>query len=78
MRNWRKRISIDPGVCHGQAVIRGTRILVWVIVSMFARERSIADVLEAYPQLEKEDVLAALEYAAELAQGKIVQIGSQR
>ena len=61
MESWRERVLVDPDICHGQAVIKGTRIMVWLLVSMFAEGQSVEEVLEAYPQLVKEDVLAALE-----------------
>ena len=59
-----ERISIDPNVCHGQACIRGTRLPVHQIVAMLANGDTIDGLLEDYPQLTREDVLAALAYAA--------------
>ncbi|MFH1198128.1 MAG: DUF433 domain-containing protein [bacterium] len=56
------RISINPNVCHGKPVIKGTRILVSIILSNLASGFSIEQVLEDYPSLTKEDVLAAIEY----------------
>lgn len=67
MEDWRKRIVADPKICHGQPCIKGTRIMVWVILSCLANGDTIEDVLKAYPSLKKEDILAALAYAAETA-----------
>jgi uncharacterized protein (DUF433 family) len=63
--NWRERIAIDPTVHHGAPVIRGTRVGVSVIVGSIADGDTIERVLGAYPQLSREDVSAALQYAAE-------------
>ncbi|MEW6212780.1 MAG: DUF433 domain-containing protein [Acidobacteriota bacterium] len=60
------RISIDPKICHGQPCIKGTRIPVSQILSMLANGDSIESLLLAYPSLEREDILACVEYAASL------------
>lgn len=61
------RISIDPNVCHGKPVIRDTRVLVRNILSSLASGETIEQVLEDYPNIEYEDVLAALEFGSELS-----------
>ena len=58
------RITINPDVCLGQPTIRGMRITVSVILKMLAGGRSIQEVLDAYPELEVEDVQQAVQYAA--------------
>lgn len=58
------RISIDPEVMHGQPCIAGTRIPVQQIVAMLANGDTIDSLLRAYPTLEREDILAALDFAA--------------
>ena len=61
------RITVDPNICLGQPTIRGTRItvsVVSVILKMLASGKSIQDVLEAYPELEEEDIRQAIKYAA--------------
>ena len=58
------RITIDPEICLGQPTIRGTRITISVILKMLANDKSITEVLEAYPELEAEDVHQAIRYAA--------------
>jgi uncharacterized protein (DUF433 family) len=63
-----ERISIDPGVCHGQACVKGTRIPVYQIVQMMANGDTIDELLKEYPSLEREDILACLDYSASLAE----------
>ena len=61
-----KWIVVDPRVCHGKPVFRGTRILVSDVLEMLAEGMSIDEVLEEYPQLKREMILEALGMAAEL------------
>ena len=65
------RITINPDVCLGQPTVRGTRITVSVILKMLAAGKSIQEVLEAYPELEIEDVQQAIKYAAWVASDQI-------
>ena len=65
------RITIKPDLCLGQPTIRGMRITVSVILKMLGAGSSIADVLEAYPELDNEDVRQAIQYAAWLASDQI-------
>ncbi len=58
------RIIMDPEVMGGKPCIRGTRVTVGAIVGLVAAGRSIAEILEAYPYLETDDVREALTYAA--------------
>jgi uncharacterized protein (DUF433 family) len=58
-----ERISINPAVCSGKPVIRGTRILLTNILSMLGAGYTFERVQEAYPELTREDISAALEYA---------------
>jgi uncharacterized protein (DUF433 family) len=55
---------VDPAVCSGKPVIRGTRIMVTNILSMLGAGYTLERVQEAYPELTREDVTAALEYAS--------------
>lgn len=68
------RISIDHNICHGQACIRGTRIPVHQIVHMLANGDTIDDLLKSYPTIKREDILACLDYAAELAEELVTPI----
>ncbi|MBN2294057.1 MAG: DUF433 domain-containing protein [Pirellulales bacterium] len=69
-----KRISVNPNVCFGKPCIRGTRIWVSLIVDNLAEGISEADLLAAYPQLQPEDIRAALAYAAEMTRERIIPI----
>jgi len=62
------RISIQPGVCHGKPVIRGTRVLVSNILGALAANETTDDILQDYPSITHEDIGAALTFASELAQ----------
>jgi len=64
---WRDRIIVDPRICHGRACIKGTRVMVAVILDNLAAGTSVARILQSYPSLCREDVRAAIAYAAELA-----------
>jgi uncharacterized protein (DUF433 family) len=68
------RISIDPSICHGQACVKGTRIMVWLVVQYLANGDSVDEILQAYPSLTREDVLACLTFAAEMARESILPI----
>jgi uncharacterized protein (DUF433 family) len=70
-----ERIIIDPNICHGQACIKGTRIPVHQVVGMLANGDAIEDLLKEYPSLKRGDILAALAYAASLAEEQITPIG---
>lgn len=65
-KDWRARISIDPKICHGKACIRGSRIMVSVILDNLAEGRTPEQLVRDYPPLKMEDVKAAIAYAAEL------------
>jgi uncharacterized protein (DUF433 family) len=68
------RISVDPRICHGQACVKGTRIAVHQIVRMLANGDTVDDLLAEYPSLTREDVLACLDYAADLAEEQVTPI----
>ena len=70
------RIAIDPQVCFGKPCINGTRIWVSLILDFLASGESEAQILAAYPQLEPDDIRAALAYAAEVARERIVPVPS--
>ena len=70
-----KRIVIDPAVCFGKPVIRGTRIWVALIMENLAEGMSAAELLAAYPGLTQEDLHAALAYAAEVTRERLLPLG---
>lgn len=74
LMNWQDRISSDPNICHGKVCIRGTRIMVSVILDNLAGGVASDAILHGYPTLTVEDIQAALSYAAELSKGRIVTL----
>jgi uncharacterized protein (DUF433 family) len=70
--DWRTRITVDPGICHGKACIKGTRIMVSVVLDNLATGARPEALVKSYPPLAIEDVQAAMAYAAELARERIV------
>ena len=65
--NWRDRISSDPNICHGRACVRGTRVMVSVVLDNLAAGLVPEEILQSYPSLRSEDIQAVIAYAAELA-----------
>jgi len=65
------RITVDPAVCLGQPTIRGLRITVPFVVKLVASGMSRAEILEAYPELEDDDITQALNYAAWASSGRV-------
>ena len=61
------RISINPAVCHGKPVIKGTRVLVKNILADLAAGESPEEIVRNYPNISKADIQAALEFGSELA-----------
>ncbi|MEX0812568.1 MAG: DUF433 domain-containing protein [Chitinophagales bacterium] len=57
------RITVNPKICHGKPCIRNTRIMVESILEYLAGGDTIDDILEEFPDLEREDVLACISYA---------------
>jgi uncharacterized protein (DUF433 family) len=62
-----ERIQVDPAICHGKACIRGTRIMVSVVLANLADGLTERQICAEYPSLQAEDIQAALAYAADLA-----------
>jgi uncharacterized protein (DUF433 family) len=58
------RITVEPGKCGGRPCIRGLRIRVSDVLELLAAGASHEEILSDYPSLEREDILAALDYAA--------------
>jgi uncharacterized protein (DUF433 family) len=67
MADWQDRISINPAVCHGKACIRGTRVLVSVLLDNLAANVRRDEILASYSTITDADIQAGLAYAAELA-----------
>jgi len=70
--NWTEKISVDPNICHGMACIRGTRVMVSVVLDNLAAGLSPTEIIRSYPSLQPDDVAAAIAYAADLARERVV------
>jgi uncharacterized protein (DUF433 family) len=68
------RILIDPRICHGKPCVKGTRIMVWLVVQYLANGDSAEDILAAYPSLSREDIQACLAYAAEMTRERVLPV----
>jgi uncharacterized protein (DUF433 family) len=64
---WQERVTIDPQVCHGRPCIKGTRIMVSIILDHLAGGETAEEIRRQYPALTDDDIRAALGYAAWLA-----------
>jgi len=73
-----EKISIDPRVCFGKPCIRGHRIWVSLVLDLLASGLSIEEVLEEYPQLSRENVLACVAYGAEMSRERFVDVPLER
>ena len=74
--NWKDRISVDPNICHGKPCIRGTRVMVSVVLDNLAAGESLEAIKNGY-QIDDEDIQAALHYAADLARDRIVALPAE-
>ena len=72
--NWTDTFTVDPEICHGQACITGTRVMVSVILDNLAAGIPTDEILQSYPSLTREDVQAAISYAAVLTRERVVAI----
>ncbi|MBO9521746.1 MAG: DUF433 domain-containing protein [Nocardioidaceae bacterium] len=70
------RITTDPEICHGQPTVRGLRYPVQMLLELLSSGMTIDEVLADYPELERDDLLAALEFGALAAGGHPVQLGA--
>jgi len=68
------RISIDPNIVFGKPCIKGHRIWVALILDYLAAGETIEGLLEAYPSIEREDILACIAYGAEMSRGGWAEI----
>lgn len=72
--DWRDHITVDPLICHGQACVRGTRIMVSVVLDNLATGLDMQEILHSYPSLTREAIQAAVAYAADLTRERIVAL----
>lgn len=72
-----KYIIADPQICHGKSTFKGTRVMVWQVLEMLKDRISEKEIFEAFPQLTKKHIKAALEYAASLTKEGYAIINTQ-
>ena len=72
------RISVDPNVCFGKPCIKGHRIWVSLILDLLAGGMTYEQVLEEYPGLVREDILACVAYGAEMSRERYVELPAGR
>ena len=74
--NWQDYITVEPTVCHGNACIKGTRVMVSVVMDNLAAGLTVDEIMRSYPSLRREAVQAAIAYAAELTRERIVSMSA--
>ena len=72
--NWQEHITVDPNVCHGKPCIKGTRVMVSVILDNLAAGLTLEDLIKSYPSVSRKAVQAAIAYAADLARERVVPL----
>jgi uncharacterized protein (DUF433 family) len=68
-----ERITIDPNICHGRPTIRGLRYTVEMVLELLSSGMTVEEILGDYEDLKREDILAALAYAARLTRVKRIE-----
>ena len=74
--NWREHITVDPDICHGRACIKGTRVMVSVILDNLAAGIAPDAIVSSYPTLSQEAIRASIAYAAELARERVIPLAT--
>jgi uncharacterized protein (DUF433 family) len=72
--DWREHITVNPAVLHGKTCIRGTRIPVAVVLANLADGLSAEEIVRSYPSLTVTGIQAALAYASDLAQERVLAL----
>ncbi|MCU0286888.1 MAG: DUF433 domain-containing protein [Acidobacteria bacterium] len=70
--NWKNYITVDPAICHGKACIKGTRIMVSIVLDNLAAGLTPNDIIKSYPSLTIKSIQAAIAYAAEISRERIL------
>ena len=61
-----ERIAVDPKICHGKPYIKGARIAVHIILDLLSAGETVDTILQIYPQITKDDILACVKYGVAL------------
>ena len=76
LMNWQDHISFDPGVCHGKPCVKGTRVMVSVVLDNLAAGVDSTMIIDQYP-VNEDQIRACLAYAADLARDRVIQLMHQ-
>jgi len=71
---WQDYIAFDPNICHGQACVKGTRIMVSVVLDNLASGLTLDEILASYPSLTRDAVQAVIAYAADLVRERVIAL----
>lgn len=74
--DWRERITVDLNVCHGKACLKGTRVIVSVVLDYLAAGMTPDEITSSYPSLTRDDIHAAIAYAADLARERMLPLSA--
>ncbi|MFH1038424.1 MAG: DUF433 domain-containing protein [PVC group bacterium] len=68
------RISINPDICHGKPCIKGTRIMILIILGLLEEGFSFEQIIDEYPELEKADIAEAIHYAKAIIENEQIEL----
>jgi len=72
--DWREYITVDPEVCHGKPCVKGTRVMVSVILDNLAVGQTPEEIMESCPSVSRDAIQASIAYAADLARERFVSL----
>jgi uncharacterized protein (DUF433 family) len=72
--NWKEHITVNPSICHGKPCIKGTRVMVSVILDNLAEGLTLEELVKSYPSVSREAVQATIAYAADLTRERVVTL----
>ncbi len=73
---WQNYIVVNPRICHGKACIKGTRIMIAVILDNLANGMTPEDLIKEYPSLNSKSIQAAMKYAAEIVRERVIPLSA--
>ena len=74
--NWQNHIVVNQKICHGKACIKGTRIMIALILDNLANGMTVDEIIREYPSLDLKSIQAAIKYAAEIVRERIIPISA--
>lgn len=72
--DWHNFVTTDPSICHGKACVKGTRIMVSVVLDNLSCGSSVEEIVVSYPSLNREAIQACIAYAADLTREQLVAL----